>query len=127
MSFQEYVDTANHELVIVVQVEHIQGVRNIDAIVDVPGIDVVFVGPFDLSGSLRLIGQIDHPKVLQAIDQTKQYCEKTGTAAGLFAVDAQSARDAIESGFRLIAVGMDSIYLWRSAKATLDEIRGGVK
>jgi 2-dehydro-3-deoxyglucarate aldolase/4-hydroxy-2-oxoheptanedioate aldolase len=124
MSFQDYVSAVNEELTIVLQVEHIQGVQNIKSIVDVPGIDAIFVGPFDLSGSLGLLGQITHPQVEAAIAEIKRHCEEASVPAGIFAVDAQSARNFIQKGFNLIALGMDSAYLWKSAKAALDEARG---
>ena len=124
MSFQDYVSTVNEELTIVLQVEHIEGVRNIESIVEVPGIGAILIGPFDLSGSLGLLGQITHPQVQKAIEEIKCHCEKAGVPAGIFAVDAESARGFIEEGFNLIALSMDSIYLWQSAKAALDEARG---
>jgi 2-keto-3-deoxy-L-rhamnonate aldolase RhmA len=91
--------------------------------VDVPGIDAIFVGPFDLSGSLGLLGQITHPQVEAAIAEIKRHCEEASVPAGIFAVDAQSARNFIQKGFNLIALGTDSAYLWKSAKAALDEAR----
>ena len=125
MSFQDYVEVVNEELTIVLQVEHIEGVRNIESIVDVPGIDAILIGPFDLSGSLGILGQITHPQVQEAIKEIKRHCEAAGVPVGIFAVDAQSAKSFVEKGFNLIALGMDADYLWRSAQAALDEVRGG--
>jgi 2-keto-3-deoxy-L-rhamnonate aldolase RhmA len=124
MSFQEYVRTVNDELTIVLQVEHADGVRNIESIVDVPGIDAILIGPFDLSGSLNLLGQIAHPQVQEAIGEIRCHCERAGVPVGIFAVDAEAAIDAIEQGFTLIALGLDTMYLWTSAKAALDAVRG---
>jgi 2-keto-3-deoxy-L-rhamnonate aldolase RhmA len=124
MSFQEYVRAVNDELTIVLQVEHVDGVRNIESIVGVPGIDAILIGPFDLSGSLNLLGQITHPQVQEAIEEIRRHCERAGVPVGIFAVDAEAALDAIEQGFTLIALGLDSMYLWKSAKAALDTVRG---
>ena len=124
MSFQEYVSVVNDELTIVLQVEHAQGVQNIESIVEVPGIDAIFIGPFDLSGSLNLLGQIAHPQVQEAIAEIKRHCDAANVPVGIFAVDAQSAKHSIGKGFSLIALSMDSAYLWKSAKAALDEARG---
>ena len=125
MAFQEYIGRVNDDLAIVLQVEHIEGVRNIESIVAVPGIDAILVGPFDLSGSMGLLGQIAHPEVQEAIAEIKVHCGAAGVPAGIFCVNAQFATQAIEKGFTLIALGMDSFYLWESARAALDEVRGG--
>jgi 2-keto-3-deoxy-L-rhamnonate aldolase RhmA len=124
MSFQDYVGTANEELAIVLQVEHAQGVHNIESIVHVPGIDAILVGPFDLSGSLNLLGQITHPQVQAAIDGVRRACQAARVPTGIFAVDAPSARSWIEKGFSLIALNTDASFLWKSAKAALAEVRG---
>jgi 2-keto-3-deoxy-L-rhamnonate aldolase RhmA len=83
----------------------------------------VFVGPFDLSGSLGVIGQITHPEVKKAIESTRRRCEEAKIPIGIFAVDAKSAKDAIRDGFSLIALSMDSVFLWQAAKAALDHVR----
>jgi 2-dehydro-3-deoxyglucarate aldolase/4-hydroxy-2-oxoheptanedioate aldolase len=111
-------------LAIVIQVEHADGVQNVASIVEVEGIDAILVGPFDLSGSLGVLGQIGHPQVEAAIEDVKRGCEEAGVALGIFAVDAAYARDAIEQGFSLIGLGMDAFYLWQSAKAALEEACG---
>lgn len=123
MAFQDYVSTINERLTIVLQVEHIDGVQNVASIVQVPGIDAILVGPFDLSGSLGLLGQITHPEVQAAIDEIKDHCEAANIPRGIFAVDAQAAKQALAKGFNLIALSMDSAYLWQAAKVALDDVR----
>ena len=124
MAFQEYVSTANEELTLVLQVEHIEGVRNIASIVQVPGIDAILVGPFDLSGSLGLLGQITHPQVQEAIEEIRSHCQVAGVPLGIFTVDAQSAKQYIARGFNLIALSIDASYLWQAARRALDDVRG---
>ena len=123
MSFEDYIRTVNEELTIVLQVENIKGVRNIESILEVQGIDAILIGPFDLSGSLGILGQITHPQVQEATAEIKHHCEKAGVPAGIFAVDAESAKGFNKDGFNLIALSMDSIYLWQSAKAALEKVR----
>ena len=125
MSFQEYVKRSNEELVVVIQIENAQAVENMAAIAAVPGVDAFFVGPFDLSGSLGVLGEISHPLVREAIAVTKKHCEAAGVPLGIFAVDAQAALDAIADGFSLIGLSMDAVFLWQSAKAALDQVRNG--
>jgi 2-dehydro-3-deoxyglucarate aldolase/4-hydroxy-2-oxoheptanedioate aldolase len=123
MAFQEYIETANDELAIVIQAEHADAVQNIKSIVAVPGIDAVLIGPFDLSGSLGVLGQITHPRVQEAIAEIKHHCDEAGVPAGIFSVNAESAKDYIDQGFNLIALSMDSVFLWESAKAALGTVR----
>jgi 2-dehydro-3-deoxyglucarate aldolase/4-hydroxy-2-oxoheptanedioate aldolase len=125
MSFQDYVSRINEELVIVLQVEHIEGVRNVEAIARTPGIDAILVGPFDLSGSMNRLGQISQPEVQEAIETVRRHCQQAGLPVGIFATDTEFARQAIQTGFNLIALGMDTFYLWQSARSALRQVRGG--
>ena len=122
MGFQEYVDGVNDELVIVLQAEHVDAVRHIDSIAEVPGIDAVFVGPFDLSGSLGVLGETDHPRVHEAIETVRRACERVGMPLGIFAADLSMARRYLDQGFTLIALATDAFFLWRSAGAALEGI-----
>lgn len=123
MTFQAYVETANQELVIVLQAEHSEAVEKIDEIVQVEGVDAVLIGPFDLSGSLGVLGQVDHPVVLEAIETIREACEAAGMPLGIFAPDVGMARRYLEQGFTLIALAMDAFFLWQGAQAALEEIR----
>ncbi len=123
MGFQDYVDRANDELMIVLQAEHVEAVLGIDEIVDVPGIDALLIGPFDLSGSLGVLGEIDHPRVLEAVDTIRAACDKAGVPLGIFANDVSMAKQYIEQGFSLIALGMDVSFLWESALQALSDVR----
>ncbi len=126
MGFQEYVDRVNDDLVIVLQAEHTDAVENIASIVEVPGIDAVLVGPFDLSGSLGVLGEVGHPRVLEAIETIRRHGQAAGMPLGIFATDVPMARRAIEEGFTLIALGMDVFFLWQSAQEALDALRGAL-
>ncbi len=64
-----------------IQIEHIEGIRNIDSILKVNGIDSIFIGPYDLSASMGLTGQVDHPEVRTAIDLIKVKCREAGLPA----------------------------------------------
>ena len=122
-SFDEYVETINERLLLVLQIEHVQGVGNVDEIVRVPGIGAILIGPFDLSGSLGLLGQTTHPEVEKHIETVRVACEKAGVPLGIFAVDAPTARRYIERGFRLIALAADTAFMAREASRALEEVR----
>jgi 2-dehydro-3-deoxyglucarate aldolase/4-hydroxy-2-oxoheptanedioate aldolase len=124
MTFREYVTTVNDELVIVIQAEHVEAVEHIESIAAVPGVDAVLIGPFDLSGSLGVLGQTRHPQVLEAIERVRLGCQAAGVPLGIFASDVSMATEYIEKGFSLIALSMDVFFLWQSAQTALEEVRG---
>jgi 2-dehydro-3-deoxyglucarate aldolase/4-hydroxy-2-oxoheptanedioate aldolase len=123
ITLQETIDTANDDLVIVLQAEHADAVKNIASIAQVPGIAAVLIGPYDLSGSLGVLGEIDHPRVLEAIETVRHHCQAWEVPLGIFTTDAAKARMYIEEGFSLIALSMDAFFLWQSAQAALAEAR----
>jgi 2-dehydro-3-deoxyglucarate aldolase/4-hydroxy-2-oxoheptanedioate aldolase len=110
-NFRVYVDNANENTTIIVQIEHIQAVENIDAILDVPGIDGVLVGPFDLSASMGKPGYTEDPEVQAAIQRVLLACQKHSRPAGIFMADAAGAALALGQGFTLIACSSDTLQL----------------
>jgi 2-dehydro-3-deoxyglucarate aldolase/4-hydroxy-2-oxoheptanedioate aldolase len=124
MGFAEYVAAANEEIAVVLQVEHTEAVANIEAIAQTPGVDALLVGPYDLSGSMGLLGQVEHPAVQEAIHQIKQAGDAAGVPLGIFAGTPEEARRYIDQGFSLIALGLDVLYLWQAAQAALERARG---
>ncbi len=123
MNFEEYLSHANEKLVIVAQVEHIEGVRNIKAIAATPGLDAILVGPYDLSGSLGMPGKIREPQVEKAISEVKKHCELAGVSVGIFTTDGESAKVYADEGYNLIALGLDTFFLWGAARKALEQAR----
>src|SRR5215467_8176080 len=80
--FEEYVESANREIAVIVQAEHATAVENIDAIARVPGVDAILLGPYDLSASLGKMGQVDDPKVVAAIARVTDACRAVGMPLG---------------------------------------------
>ncbi len=105
--FTEYIERANLDATLVAQVEHIDGVRNIGSILETPGVDAVFVGPFDLSASMGKPGRTGDADVREAIGTVRKACAARGIPAGIFAPDEAAARAALEDGFSFVCVGMD--------------------
>jgi 2-keto-3-deoxy-L-rhamnonate aldolase RhmA len=124
LGFQRYIDTANDDITVILQVEHVEGVNQIDAITAVPGVDAVVVGPYDLSASMGLIGQVGHDAVQQAVRKVIAACREKGLPVGAFAGDSQTARDYISGGCSLVALGIDTLYLSKAAKQALAELTG---
>lgn len=120
LHFQDYVDRANADTLVVLQIEHIEGVKAIESIVKVEGVDVIFVGPYDLSASMGLMGQVHHPEVLAAIGQVESVCQKAGKAMGYFGMTPESVKPAIDRGYQLITCGTDTGFLAAGAQEVLD-------
>ncbi len=123
LKFREYVSAANREIAVIVQAEHARAVENIDAIVRVPGVDAVLLGPYDLSASLGKMGEIENPAVVAAIDRVTEACREVGMPLGYFGITAAAVRPYVARGYTLIVAGVDTLYLAKGAKALLDELR----
>jgi len=121
--FDEYLAKANADTTLVAQAEHIDAVRNIDWILEVPGIDAAFVGPYDLSSSMGKPGRVQDPDVRDAIGVVRAACEKRNIPAGIFAGDADAASRALGEGFTLVAVGLDVTLFSRAASAVVEKLR----
>lgn len=119
----DYLSRADDEVSVIVQAEHADALRRIDEIAAVPGVDVVFVGPYDLSYSMGLPGRIDQPAVEAAISAVLDACQKAGKIAGIFCMDAVAAARRADQGFRFIALGLDSVYLHRAVQDAVDTSR----
>jgi 2-dehydro-3-deoxyglucarate aldolase/4-hydroxy-2-oxoheptanedioate aldolase len=124
LRFQEYVSSANEETALIIQIEHIDGVENIDAITGVSGIDAVFVGPYDLSGSIGKIGEVASAEVLAAVSRVTACCREKQIPLGIFAADAEGIRHYFTEGYNLLAVGIDATLLGRAYGELVQNARG---
>lgn len=121
--FREYIERANRDIAVVVQAEHARAVDNIDAIASVEGLDAVFLGPYDLSASLGYPGEIEHPKVMEAIDHITRSCQARGMPLGYFGIDAAAVQPYIDRGYRLICAGVDCVLLGQAAARLARELK----
>lgn len=123
----DYVEKANDEILLVVQIEHIDAVRNAREILGVPGIDAYFVGPTDLCSSMGLPNtwDPDFPEFWAAIDEVARVAKEFGIPGGIHSSPARAA-SMIERGYRFVAVGFDISYMVASASAAIQAVRGGV-
>jgi 4-hydroxy-2-oxoheptanedioate aldolase len=113
--YPNYVKEANDQVCLLVQVETQQALDNLDAIIDVEGVDGVFIGPSDLSASLGYVGQATHPEVFKVIEGIVAKVNKAGKAAGILSLEEQHAKHWLSLGVLFVAVGTDVSLL---AKAT---------
>ena len=123
LGFKDYLSSANQDILLIPQVEHVEGVAAIDDIVKVPGVSAVFIGPYDLSGSMGMLGEVRSPEVQKEITKVRLSCSKAGIPAGIFSADIDSALPHIEQGFILIALGIDTNFLIDSIRRIMDQLR----
>lgn len=123
LSLDDYLRDANNRISVIVEVEHIEAVRHVDEIAAVDGIDAIFVGPFDLSGSLGVLAEINHEQVRRAVAEVLDSCARHDLPVGFFCVDSHAAREAIAAGFTMIALGMDAVFLSQAASSELEAVR----
>jgi 4-hydroxy-2-oxoheptanedioate aldolase len=121
-SLAEYVERANAETLVVVQIETRAALEQVAEIAAVDGVDVVFVGPTDLSHSLGVPGQTSHPVVVEAYGAIVEGVQGSTAALGVLVADEAGARAWRERGARYIAVTVDSL-VTRSARGLLAAVR----
>jgi 2-keto-3-deoxy-L-rhamnonate aldolase RhmA len=115
---------ALHERTLVIaQIETDEGLRNVDAIAAVPGVDALWIGQFDLTNFLGIPAQFEHRDYLAAVDRVVAACEAHGKAAAILATDEAWARDYAAKGFRLMAYGIDQLLLQDALRRGLDVVR----
>lgn len=123
IEFERYLENANKETAVILQAESAEAVKNIDDIVNIKGIDAILIGPYDLSASLGLPGQIDHPNVQKAINKIITSCKTANVRTGFFGVTSQAVLPYKEKGFTLLTVGVDTGFIIKSASQTLAEMK----
>ena len=126
-NYLDYVRSSNKNSFIMVQIEHIDAVNNIEEIVSVPGLDGTFIGPYDLSMSMGLPGQLDHPDVEEAKRHVLEVTRAHGLAAGIHIVHPDTAignlKASIKSGYQFIALGTDILLLGNACRILLEDAR----
>ena len=115
------------ESIVIVQVEHIKAVENIEAILSVDGVDGFIVGPYDLSGSLGVPGQFDHPDVVAALDEVQKVSAQMNALSGFHVITPEPAqvKEKINQGYRFIAYSLDILFLGESCRSDVNVIRNG--
>ena len=120
--FTEYLNWERDRTIVVVQIEHIEAVNNLESIFSVPGVDAYFVGPYDLSGSLGVPGQFEHPDFVTAMDKISQIAEHKGMPGGMHIVEPDTVQleQCIKDGHRFLAYSIDIRILDIGCRQALD-------
>ena len=118
--------TANDEILTAVQIEHVDGVRNIDEILSVPGIDAVFIGPYDLTASMGITAQFNHPDYLAARETILAACRRHQIVPGIHVVqpNADELLARAGEGYRFLAYSLDITMLLETCQAGVAKLKG---
>lgn len=115
--FDSYKSGLAREIFLVAQIEHVNAVHTLENILRNTRLDAIMVGPYDLSGSMGITGQFDHPDFVRVMARISRICQERNVVMGCHVVDPDPALLAatIERGSRFIAYGIDSVFLWKAA------------
>ncbi len=119
----EYMQQVNEETLLVVQIESAAGVAALDEILQVQRIDVVFVGPFDLSVSLGLPGQVDHPQVLECAEEVIRKTLAAGKRAGIFCVTPNAVAHWRKRGVTYAVLSADTLLLRGACRDLMESVK----
>lgn len=112
-SVTDKIAAAHARTMVICLIETARGVENVDAIAAVDGVDVCWLGHFDLTNFMGIPGEFQNPRYLAAVDTIVAACRKHGRTAGFMAADEDWARTYLAKGFRMVAYGVDSALLQR--------------
>lgn len=124
-SFELYREWLKRESVVIVQVEHIESVNNLESILSVEGVDGFIVGPYDLSGSLGVPGQFDHPTMKKSMERIRTVGVSSGKAFGIHLIEpnVKELRQRVDEGYNFLAYSLDIRMLDCACRSGLDAVR----
>lgn len=123
-SIPGYLDKADEQMCLLVQIENLDGLANLDAIAAVEGVDGVFIGPADLSAAMGHRGNPGHPAVQAAIEDAITRIRRAGKAVGILSADEALARRYLELGCSFVAVGVDTSLLMKALQGLAGRFKG---
>lgn len=126
MYFDQYLQSTTTDLLGIIQVETSESLNHLDAIAAVNGVDVLFIGPSDLSMSLGIFGQTNHPLFLETIDAIVSAAKKAGKHTGILIADPAETAKYQNLGIHCIACGTEAGFLMKGASATVKNMRAAI-
>jgi len=122
-AFDEYFKMANRESLVIIQIEHIDALGEIDSIFSVEGVDAYMIGPYDLSGSMGIAGEVRHPEMLRVQREILAAAKKHKVAAGIFIIYPHEAamKEYLREGYQFFVIGSDLIFLSEYTKKNAKE------
>lgn len=125
LHFPEYKQWLENHSVLIVQVEHIQAVQNLEEILNVPGIDGIIVGPYDLSASMGMPGKFDDPAVIEALAQVEKIGSERGINLGFHVIPpvAHQLAEKRDKGYNFLAFSLDFLFLGQNVREQMNAYR----
>jgi len=126
LEFDRYKEWVNKESVVIVQIEHIEAIKNLEEILGVDGVDGSIIGPYDLSGSMGMPGEFENQEFRKAITHYESICRKMKKPMGFHIVqpDREKLMENKKSGYTFIAIGVDILYLGLKCKEVIGQRHG---
>jgi 4-hydroxy-2-oxoheptanedioate aldolase len=122
----EYLRHADDEILLVLQIEHVQAVERCDEILGVPGVDACFIGPNDMAASMGIgLGvplESDHPRMIEAVAHVQKTAKACGVAPGVHCSDSNGVNQRIAEGFQFLALASELRYLLGGLKDALGAV-----
>lgn len=123
--FERYKNWQKENSIVIVQIEHIDGVNDLEAILGTEGVDGFIIGPYDLSASLGIPGEFEHADFRNAIEKVTRVSKEINALMGTHVVqpNVSTVKGKIKEGYRFIAFGIDTVFLGQSCRNGLEKIR----
>lgn len=123
--FEEYARSWNDSSILVIQIESIQGVENVEELLNFGEVDGVMIGPYDISGSIGIPGQLDHPDVKEACKRVISACQRTSKSCGIHLVEPslEIVQNAFSDGYTFVVLASDVFLMWKWASKMKDLIK----
>lgn len=117
-------DRLNEESMVLIHVEGVEGLENLREITAVSGLDVIFLGPYDLSQSLGIPGQVNDPRVVDRMKEAAVQIDRAGLTVGTFADSPEAAKRWIDAGVRYVALSVDTGIYLHGCRNMVQAVRG---
>jgi len=129
LEFEKYKEKVNEESIVIIQIEHIEAVNNLEEILSVEGIDGFIVGPYDLSASMGIPGEFEHPDIYKALNKVMEISKKCKVTPGFHVIppEANEVLKKIDEGYRFIGFSLDTLFLGIKCRETILKIKEAIK
>jgi len=122
-SMVEYAADADEAILKIIMIEHIDAIKELDDILKVDGVDMVFIAPYDLSQSLGIPGEFNHPLLLQAVKQVEDAVLAAGIDLGGYAGTAEKGQELLQRGYKLLMLAYDNSLIENAITPMVSKLR----
>jgi 4-hydroxy-2-oxoheptanedioate aldolase len=119
----EFIETANRETLLVIQIERREAVANLEAMLAIEGVDVACLGFMDLTVDLGIPGRLDHPTAVRAVQKLIDVAGQSGVAPGIIAPELATINHWVSRGMRFVSYATEEIHLQRAAAEAVERLR----